>query len=117
MEPSMITPAVAAHLSSLRTGDFPAYVYDLAALDDHLSRIRTALPPQVELYYAIKANSDLPVVRTIAGHATGLEVASGGELAHLVASDVQCPITFGGPAKTEDDLRAALRHGVHRIHV
>jgi diaminopimelate decarboxylase len=40
----------------------------------------------VELFYAVKANSDPTVLRVVAGQADGLEVASGGELAHTAAT-------------------------------
>nr|BFE83349.1 hypothetical protein GCM10020093_059500 [Planobispora longispora] len=58
-------------------GDLPAYVYDLAALDAHAAAVRAALDG-VELYYAVKANPDAELLRVLAPHVDGFEVASGG---------------------------------------
>jgi len=77
----------------------PAYVYDLAALDAHAAAIRAALPRVVQFYYAVKANPDAAVLRTLARHADGFEVSSGGELAHAAAAAPGRPLAFGGPGK------------------
>ena len=99
------------------TDGLPAYVYDLTALDAHAARIRAALPPAAEFYYAVKANPDAAVLRTVARHADGFEVSSGGELEHANATVPGQPRAFGGPGKTSAELAAALRVGVTRFHV
>jgi diaminopimelate decarboxylase len=97
--------------------DLPAYVFDLVGLDQHLARVRAALPPAVELYYAAKANSSAPVLATLAAHVDGIEVASGGELGHVRAVLPRQPIAFGGPGKTAAELAAAVSAGIHVLHV
>ncbi|MEU9453057.1 type III PLP-dependent enzyme [Streptomyces sp. NPDC048277] len=104
-------------VTALPEGDLPAYVYDLPALREHVSRIRAALPERVELLYAAKANSDPRILRTLADHVHGFEVASGGELAHVRALVPGVPIAFGGPGKTEQELTRALDAGVERLHI
>jgi diaminopimelate decarboxylase len=94
----------------------PAYLYDLSALGDHAARIRAALP-DLELFYAAKANPDAPVLRALSPHVDGVEAASGGELEHVRRALPQARIAFGGPGKTEAELASALRLGVERIHV
>ena len=49
------------------------------------------------------------MLRTVARHADGFEVSSGGELAHAAAAVPGCPLAFGGPGKTEAELAAAIR--------
>lgn len=101
----------------------PAYVYDLTALDAHAAAIRAALPRTVQFYYAVKANPDPAVLRTLARHADGFEVSSGGELAHTAAAAPGRPVAFGGPGKTPAELAAALELaaapgvGTTRFHV
>ncbi len=96
----------------------PAYVYDLGALDAHAAAIRAALPPAVEFYYAVKANPDASVLRTLARHADGFEVSSGGELEYAAAAaGPDRPLAFGGPGKTADELATALKAGTSRFHV
>ena len=95
----------------------PAYVYDLGALTAHAAAIRSALPRSVEFYYAVKANPDAAVLRTVAAHADGLEVSSGGELAHTAAAVPGARVGFGGPGKTPAEIASAVRSGTHRFHV
>jgi diaminopimelate decarboxylase len=95
----------------------PSYVYDLGALDAHTAAIRAALPRSAEFYYAVKANPDAAILSTIARHADGLEVSSGGELAHVSQALPGVALAFGGPGKTGAELSAAVRAGVHRFHV
>lgn len=113
----MITPRVAARAAGLPAEELPAYVYDLAALDDHARAVRAALPGSVELYYATKANPAPEILQALAPHVTGFEVSSGGELAHVRKSVPALPVAFGGPGKTEAELRLALRLGTRRFHV
>ncbi|MEV1328463.1 alanine racemase [Micromonospora costi] len=96
----------------------PLYVYDLDALAVHARRIRAALPPRVELLYAVKANPDPGVLRTLAPVVHGFETASRGELRRLaeVLPGV-APAAYAGPGKTDEDLAAALAAGVERVHV
>ena len=113
----MPAPTVRDHIATLDSGELPAYIYDLAALQAHASAIRAALPLQVELYYAAKANPEPRILTALAGTVTGYEVASGGELAHVRAVVPGAPVAFGGPGKTPDELAAALAVGVERFHV
>ncbi|GII05975.1 alanine racemase [Planobispora takensis] len=93
-------------------GMLPAFVYDLGALDVHVAAVREALG-EVELYYAVKANPDPQLLRVLARHVDGWEVASGGELAHVRGLFPDMPLALGGPGKTDAELTAP----VHRLHV
>ncbi|MFE2066714.1 type III PLP-dependent enzyme [Streptomyces sp. NPDC059467] len=109
--------ALLEHIGRLTDDDLPAYVYDLPELREHLHAIRTALPKRVELLYAAKANSDPRILRTLAEHVDGFEVASGGELSHVRGLVPDAQIAFGGPGKTEKELARALDAGVQRLHI
>ncbi|MGW0994614.1 type III PLP-dependent enzyme [Streptomyces sp. NPDC002523] len=110
-------PALLDRVCRLTDAELPAYVYDLPALREHVEAIRAALPERVELLYAAKANSDPLVLRTLAGHVDGFEVASGGELSHVRGLFADVPLAFGGPGKTEAELAQALDADVERLHV
>lgn len=97
-------------------GAYPAYIYDLAGLDAHAAEIRAALPG-TEVFYAAKANPDAEILRTLAPHVDGVEVSSGGELAHVRATLPTARIAFGGPGKTPEELALAQDLGVERLHV
>ncbi|MBQ0902882.1 alanine racemase [Micromonospora sp. U21] len=96
----------------------PVYVHDLDGLAAHARSVRAALPQGVELLYAVKANPDPGVLRTLAPVVDGFEAASRGELRRLAeVLPGRAPAAYAGPGKTDEDLAAALVAGVHRIHV
>ncbi|ASW58073.1 alanine racemase [Plantactinospora sp. KBS50] len=96
----------------------PVYVHDLDGLAAHVRSIRAALPSRVELLYAVKANPDPDVLRTLAPTIDGFETASRGELRRLAeVLPGRAPAAYAGPGKTDEDLAAALAAGVRRIHV
>jgi diaminopimelate decarboxylase len=99
-----VPATVAAAASVVRN---PTYIYDLPGLAAHVRTIRSSLG-EVELFHAVKANPDPGVLRTIAPHVDGFEVASAGELAHVreLAPDVS--IAFGGPGKTDAELTSTV---------
>ncbi|WP_240506204.1 alanine racemase [Thermoactinospora rubra] len=97
-----------------RLTSFPAYLYDLAALDEHAAAVRRAMDG-IELYYAVKANPDAELLRVLARHVDGFEVSSGGEFAHVTGLFLEARVAFGGPGKTDEELALAAR--AHRVHV
>ncbi len=98
----LLSGAVRERALSVRT---PAYVYDLAGLRAHAAAIRAAVP--VELLYAAKANPDPRILRTLAPYVDGIEVSSGGELAHVRRTLPDMPLAFGGPGKSHEELALA----------
>ncbi|QYM91549.1 type III PLP-dependent enzyme [Dickeya zeae] len=94
-----------------------AFVYDLAALRQHVSEVMAALPPGVELYYAIKANSEKPILDAIAPLVHGFEISSGGEIDRVAGCATAKPFVFSGPGKLDSDFDLALEHGVGAVHV
>ncbi|NUP75702.1 MAG: type III PLP-dependent enzyme [Sinomonas sp.] len=116
-----VTEAVLSAVSSAAVdGALPAYVYDVGHLAKHLGRIRAGLAqagPNLSVLHAVKANPDAGLLAVVARHVDGLEVASGGELAHVRGLLPDVPLAFGGPGKTDAELTAALLAGVERFHV
>lgn len=96
-----------------RVGRTPFYAYDRAAITARVAELRSALPTEVELHYAVKANPMPAVVGHLAPRVDGFDVASQGEL--LVALDAgMAPrdISFAGPGKTPIELEAAVAAGI-----
>lgn len=109
----------ASERMSAREPDAPlcAYVYDLDALRRHVGDVVSRLPAFCRMYYAMKANSEEVLLRAIRPLVHGFEAASIGESRKAFAVDRDVPVIFGGPGKTDGELREALRSGVERIHV
>ncbi|MDL4862359.1 type III PLP-dependent enzyme, partial [Halomonas elongata] len=94
-----------------------AFFYDLPALAAQGSAMKAALPPGVELYYAIKANSEAAIIDTLAPVVDGLELSSGGEIERACACSTPRPWVLSGPGKLDSDMRAAMTRGVEAFHV
>ncbi|USB31596.1 type III PLP-dependent enzyme [Paenibacillus sp. YPG26] len=94
-----------------------AFVYDLESLRKHARDVVQALPDYCRMYYAMKANSEEPILNTIYPYVTGFETASIGEIRKARAVSADVPIIFGGPGKTDEELREAVLLNVERIHV
>jgi diaminopimelate decarboxylase len=96
-----------------RVGSTPFFAYDRARLDDRISLLRTNLPTDIEISYAVKANPMPALVQHLSGIVDSLDVASGAEL--RVALDTPLPpgkISFAGPGKSLAELSQAVAAGV-----
>ena len=96
-----------------RVGSTPFYAYDRRLISERVAQLRTMLPPDIHLHYAIKANPMPAVVQHLAGLVDGFDVASGGEL-KVVLDTPMAPqkISFAGPGKSEAELRQAAAAGI-----
>ncbi|MER7175230.1 type III PLP-dependent enzyme [Streptomyces mesophilus] len=111
------TPSVRERIASLPSSELPAYLYDLESLGAHARAVRAALPDQVELYYAAKANPEPEILTALGPYVDGYEVSSGGELTHVAKAAPGRALAFGGPGKTPAEITTALELGVRRFHV
>ena len=97
----------------------PFYLYSAAGLAALYHRFANAFAPAKPLVcYAVKANSNLAVLRVFAGLGTGADVVSEGELQRALAAGIPPQrIVFSGVGKTRAELEAALSAGIHQINV
>jgi diaminopimelate decarboxylase len=96
-----------------RVGSTPFYAYDRRLISERVARLRAALPAELRLHYAIKANPMPAVVQHLAGLVDGFDVASAGEL-RLALKTAMPPqhISFAGPGKSDRELREAVAAGI-----
>jgi diaminopimelate decarboxylase len=97
----------------------PFYCYSTATLERHYRVFSEAFAGEKTLIcYAMKANSNQSVLRTLAKLGAGADVVSGGELKRALAAGIPPErIVFSGVGKTEDELRAALAADILCINV
>ncbi len=97
----------------------PFYCYSTAALEAHYSAYAGAFAGQdAGVCYAVKANSNLAVIRSFARLGAGADVVSGGEMQRALAGGIPADrIIFSGVGKTREEMRAALEAGIHQINV
>src|SRR3978361_1813693 len=97
----------------------PFYCYSTATLERHYSVFANAFADVNALVcYAMKANSNQAVIKTLARLGAGADVVSGGELKRARAAGIAADkIMFSGVGKTEAELRQALGEDVLCINV
>ncbi|MFV3074622.1 diaminopimelate decarboxylase [Niveispirillum fermenti] len=97
----------------------PTYVYTTEGLTAAWRAYADAFAGQdVDICYALKANSNLAVIRTLATLGAGGDVVSVGEMRRALAAGIPAgKIVFSGVGKTKAELAAALTAGIHQINV
>jgi len=96
-----------------QTGSTPLFIYSRRIVTERIARLRTALPANVRLHYALKANPYEPLLHVMSELVDGFDIASGGELARVVAAGIDpALVSFAGPGKRDAELAAAIRAGV-----
>ena len=97
----------------------PFYVYSTATLLRHFQAFDEALEGMDHLVcYAMKANSNQAVLRTLAQAGAGMDVVSQGEYLRARAAGVSGDkIVFSGVGKTGKEIRVALEGGIRQFNV
>ena len=97
----------------------PFYLYSAAGFTAQYRRFADAfLSERPLICYAVKANSNLAVLRLLAGLGAGADVVSEGELRRALAAGVPPErIIFSGVGKTAAEMGMALDAGIHQINV
>src|SRR6476661_8126547 len=92
----------------------PTYVYSQQALLENFAAWSDACKGRDALVcYAMKANSNLSILRLLAQHGAGFDLVSGGELQRVIAAGGnpgKC--LFSGVGKTREEMKLALSHGI-----
>ncbi|HXV68810.1 MAG TPA: diaminopimelate decarboxylase, partial [Nitrospira sp.] len=97
----------------------PCYVYSHATLVRHFRAYDHAFAniPHV-IAFAMKANSNLAILRLMAKEGSGVDIVSGGELFRALKADVPASkIVFAGVGKASDEIRDALEADILMFNV
>lgn len=88
----------------------PLYVYSRATLERHWNAFDKAVGAHPHLVcYAVKANSNLGVLNTLARLGSGFDIVSGGELERVIqAGGDASKVVFSGVGKTAAEMKRAL---------
>ena len=97
----------------------PCYAYSKAAISDNFLSYQRALASRDHLIcYAVKSNSNIAVLQTLAKLGAGFDIVSAGELERvLMAGGDPAKVVYSGVAKTADEMRRALEVGIHCFNV
>ncbi|MFB7652467.1 MULTISPECIES: type III PLP-dependent enzyme [unclassified Streptomyces] len=99
----------------------PSYVYDLDRIATARDDLFAALPDEVAVFYAAKANPHpeiLRQMRTGTGRVCGAEISSVGELDAVFQAGYEgTDVLYTGPGKTSEELTEAMSSGVRTFSV
>ena len=97
----------------------PCYAYSKQAIRENFLAYQRALSPRDHLIcYAVKSNSNIAVLQTLAKLGAGFDIVSVGELERvLLAGGDPAKVVYSGVAKTADEMSRALEVGIHCFNV
>ncbi|MBI2688163.1 MAG: diaminopimelate decarboxylase [Acidobacteria bacterium] len=101
-----------------RSAGTPVYVYSATAIRERYRRYDDAFDETPhEVFYAVKANSNLSVLRLLASEGAGFDIVSGGELYRVMrAGGPAEKVVFSGVGKTREEVEYALSTGIHSFN-
>ncbi|WP_417783443.1 diaminopimelate decarboxylase [Terasakiella pusilla] len=97
----------------------PFYVYSRATLERHYNVFADAVKElDSTICFAVKANSNIAVIKTLADLGAGADVVSVGELKRALKAGVPAnKVVFSGVGKSRSDLEYAVKAGIRQINV
>jgi diaminopimelate decarboxylase len=97
----------------------PFYCYSTATLERHFKVFATAVGhPKHGVFFAMKANSNQAVLKTLAKLGAGADTVSEGEVRRALAAGIPASkIVFSGVGKTDAELGFAVDHGLYQVNV
>jgi diaminopimelate decarboxylase len=109
----LLVGGVAVERLAERVGGTPFFAYDRRLLTSRIERLRSALPVDIQLSYAVKANPMPAVVQHLASLVDSFDVASALEMKTALDTPILATrISFAGPGKRPSELRQAVAAGV-----
>ncbi|TWF50347.1 diaminopimelate decarboxylase [Neorhizobium alkalisoli] len=102
-----------------KTVGTPFYVYSTATLERHYKVFAQAFSDvDAMVCYAMKANSNQAVLKTLAKLGAGADVVSGGELRRALAAGIPASrVVFSGVGKTVAEMDLALEAGIYCFNI
>lgn len=96
----------------------PLYVYSQRTVAEHFRKLDEAMAPVEHLIcFAMKSNSNMGVLRTIADLGGGFDIVSAGELQRAMAAGGDArKCVFAGVGKTEEEIAFALKKSVYAFN-
>jgi len=96
----------------------PLYVYDLEAMTNRLIEFRKSFRSNVEIHYAVKANSNKNILKNFKKQKIGVDVVSWGEAKCAVQAGFRhSDIIFSGVAKSVEEITKAIQYQIKQINV
>ena len=96
----------------------PCYVYSENHIKKNVKEYLSSITKNDLICFAVKANSNLSIIKLIAEMGCGFDVVSGGELERvIVAGGAPNKVVFSGVGKTNEEITYAIRHKIRSINI
>ena len=97
----------------------PLYVYSANTIQDHYRRLSSALNDlDHHIAFAVKANSNLSILKLLNDEGADFDIVSGGELFRVIkAGGTAEKCTFAGVGKTREEIEYSLNEGIYCFNV
>lgn len=96
----------------------PCYIYSQAILRRQWCAFKQLLENSQQICYAVKANSNLAILASLAKWGAGFDIVSGGELARVMQAGGDAKKTvFSGVGKTSEEIKTALQLNIGCFNV
>ena len=96
----------------------PAFIYSSKAINDNFKSYQDEIREDDLICYAVKANSNLHILKLLSDLGSGFDVVSGNELKRcLLAGADKNKIVFSGVAKTEEEITLAIENDILSINI
>lgn len=95
----------------------PVYIYSKAAIEDACQELKEGFRDlKARFFYAVKANSNLSLLRLIHQNGFGMDIVSVGELERVLKAQVPASdVLFSGVGKQKDEIQRAIEVGIGAI--
>ena len=96
----------------------PLYIYDKDIIRKRFQTLHNTLPDNLKIYFAVKANPNLEIIRLMGKLYDGFDVASVGEAERVIQAGITSDrISFAGPGKTIPELRYAIENQIGGLSI
>ena len=96
----------------------PAFIYSSKSINDNFQAYQNEIREGDLICYAVKANSNLHILKLLSDLGSGFDVVSGNELKRcLLAGADKNKIVFSGVAKTEEEITLAIENDILSINI
>ena len=96
----------------------PAFIYSASEIRNNFNKYTGALRKGDLICYAVKANSNIHILKELVDLGSGFDVVSGNELKRCIQAGADPKkIVFSGVAKSSEDLEFAINKGIFSINI
>ena len=96
----------------------PAFIYSASEIRNNFNKYTGALRKGDLICYAVKANSNIHILKELVALGSGFDVVSGNELKRCIQAGADPKkIVFSGVAKSSEDLELAINKGIFSINI